>query len=166
MSGLESVPDSNHFTLRLRDSVTSPLPIPKKNRNNSPSALDQAQTSPNSQPGTIFHQSLFPVTPGVHRMCRVCLSKERTPMTWLRTFSWQEQGGGAALGQHVHVKGLFEPLQHFWSLAGLWEFWAAEYFPLAGRLTQCCTTMPIRHQRVICTSERQTNDLTMWIWRN
>lgn len=59
MSVLESVPDSNHFTLRLRDSVTCPLPIPNKNRNNSPSTLDQAQASPKSQLRTIFHQPVF-----------------------------------------------------------------------------------------------------------
>lgn len=42
---------------------------------------------------------------------------------------------------------------------------AAECFPLAGRLTQC-HAMPICHQRVICTNAIQTDDLTLWIWRN
>lgn len=43
---------------------------------------------------------------------------------------------------------------------------AAQCFPLAGKLTLCHTMMPICHRRVICTNERQTNDLTTWIWRN
>lgn len=43
---------------------------------------------------------------------------------------------------------------------------AAECFPLAGGLTQCHTMMPICHQRVTCTNERQTNDLAACIWRN
>lgn len=43
---------------------------------------------------------------------------------------------------------------------------SAECFPLAGGLTQCHTMMPICHQRVTGKNERQTNDLTMWIWSN
>lgn len=127
MSGLESVPDSNHFTLRLRDSVTSPLPITKKNRNNSPSTLHQAQTSLKSQPGTIFHQSVF-------HDCWTPQDVQSLPVQGKNThdmtqdFLLTEQAGGAALGQHIHLKGLFKPLQHSWSLIGLWEFWAALLF--------------------------------------
>lgn len=65
----QSVPDSNDFTLRFRDSVISPLPVPNNNRNINSSALNQTQISLKSSPGAIFHRSLFPVTAAIHGIC-------------------------------------------------------------------------------------------------
>lgn len=65
------------------------------------------------------------------------------------------------LRKYFNVKSLKAPWGHC-----SYGVWAAQCFPLAGKLTQCHTRMPICHQRVICTNERQTNDLTMSIWRN
>lgn len=69
------------------------------------------------------------------------------------------------LRKYFNVKSLKAPRGHC-SYGRREVFQLLNVFPLAGKLTQCHTMMPICHPRVICTNERQTNDLTTCIWRN